>query len=400
MSGRVTDEDGRGLEAVSVVYGDSAVYTAQTGNYVYENLPDGIQGIRFILDGYYDEMRLVNIPDGGTASCDVTMGIYTSGWAAGAEDSGYGTVLHTSDAGRTWVRQGGTQTIPDTHLRDVCAVSDSVCWIVGDVDAFRNRTVILRTDDAGNTWANQITSGSLPAMDLAAIVSRDGVNAWAVAADTCVVLRTDDGGSSWEICRTSPDVMGYSSVTTSDGVNIWCCGTGVQGGAVVEYSADGGSSWTVFQVAASYPGQVPEDICVSVSGVLYMTGSGAMGVLSSRDGGLSWTSVTEAAGDQMSLDICGDENIWFCGDGGMLYYTSDAFFTRNETAPASGIYPGGRAVSVAFLRDGLRGVISVQSESGETGTVMYTSDGGSVWTVSSVPFSFSIESLDFPGGNN
>ena len=65
LSGVVTDASGLPLEGASVVYGDSAVYTASTGAYIYEGLPDGLQGVWFRMDGYYSIMRQVGIPDGG-----------------------------------------------------------------------------------------------------------------------------------------------------------------------------------------------------------------------------------------------------------------------------------------------------------------------------------------------
>lgn len=111
LQGRVTDASGLGLASVAVIYGDSAVYTAETGTYIYEGLPDGLQGVRFSLDGYYGVVRQVSIPDGGSVTCDVTMDILTSGWAVGMEDSGYGTILRTLDAGMTWIRQGSTGMI-------------------------------------------------------------------------------------------------------------------------------------------------------------------------------------------------------------------------------------------------------------------------------------------------
>ena len=45
LEGRVTYSSGEGIEGVSVIYGDSAIYTTETGAYVFEGLPDGLQGI-------------------------------------------------------------------------------------------------------------------------------------------------------------------------------------------------------------------------------------------------------------------------------------------------------------------------------------------------------------------
>ena len=80
--------------------------------------------------------------------------------------------------------------------------------------------------------------------------------------------------------------------------------------------------------------------------------------------------------------------------------TSDAFFTNRDLLPAESQFPDGTITAVAMLRDGLKGALSVQSSSGATGSILYTTDGGSTWSYSSLPFNFSIESLDFSGGYN
>ena len=57
LSGHVTSSvSGESMEGVSVLYGDSAVLTDATGAYLYSSLPDGLQGFRYRMDGYYPVM--------------------------------------------------------------------------------------------------------------------------------------------------------------------------------------------------------------------------------------------------------------------------------------------------------------------------------------------------------
>lgn len=394
-------QTGLPMEGVSVVYGDSAVYSDPSGEYLYENLPAGLQGVWFRMDGYYTVLSQVNIPEGGTAVCDVEMEIITSGWAVGAGDSGYGTILYTTNAGMTWVRQGNMSTVPDVKLTGVCAVSDQVCWAVGEADTLNARTVILYTEDAGTTWTNQGSSVSgLPPVSLSAVMAVDSDTAYAVASDTCLVLKTTNSGSSWKVCRESPSVISYSGLSVSGGNVIWCCGTGVSGGTVVEYSTDGGIEWNSVNVDAAYALQKPSDICLSPDGTVYLAGTDAMGVLASYDGGMTWKSLLSGSTDISSLELCGAETAWASGSDGILYITSDGFATSHQVHPASGTYASGKLTSVSFLRDASMGVVSVLSATGATGTMFYTTDGGNAWTQSSLPFEFSIEAVDFVGGNN
>ncbi|HIZ86875.1 MAG TPA: carboxypeptidase regulatory-like domain-containing protein [Candidatus Coprenecus pullistercoris] len=401
LTGRVTMlSTGQPMKGVAVVYGDSAVYTGDDGTYLYEGIPDGLQGVSFVMDGYYKVMQQVTIPDGGTAACDAQLDIMVTGWAAGGEESGYGTVLRTSDAGRTWVRQGNTSMIPAVRLTDVCAVDDMTCWIAGEADTVSLRTVLLHTADGGQTWTNQGNSVSgLPPVSIAAVIAQNSDTAWAAVSDTCMIIKTTNGGSSWSVCRESQAVVSYSALTRAASGEIWACGQSSAGGVAVEYSPDGGRTWSEYEVGAAYALQVPTDICAVSPSSLYLTGTNAMGVLFSSDKGRSWRSVQSDGAGLLSMDVCGDGQVWVCGENGTMYISADGFSTSRRLSPAD-MYPGGVITSVSFLRDGQRGAFSVVSSTGATGSVLYSTDGGVNWSESSLPFEFSLESLDFVGGSN
>lgn len=402
LSGHVTASvSGEPLEGVSVIYGDSAVMTDSEGAYFYEGVPDGLQGIRFSMGGYYPLMKQVNITAGGEAVCDVVMDIITAGWAVGAGDSGYGTILYTADAGRSWTRQGSPSMVPDVRLKDVFAVNDQICWVGGEADTLRGTTVILYTKDGGATWSNQGSSlrTSRP-VSIAAIVAHDKDTAWAVTSDTCMVIKTVNGGGSWSVCRESSSVVSYSALTVADGRNVWCCGQAADGNAVVEYSPDGGTTWSEMPVGAASSSQRPTDIYAAPGPVLYLSGAGAMGILRSADGGETWENALSADVDINSMEVCFDNYVWAAGSGGIMYVSTDGLLTDDEVNPADGGYSTGTLSSVSFLRDAARGACSVLSYTGESGTIYYTVDGGRSWSQSSVPYEFGVESVDFVGGSN
>lgn len=402
LSGRVTSSAaGEPMEGVSVIYGDSSVLTDADGYYFYSNMPDGLQGVRFRMNGYYPVMSQVNISAGGETVCDVVMDIITAGWAVGAGDSDYGTILYSPDGGRSWVRQGTPDMIPDVRLKDVFAVDDQVCWVAGEADTLRGTTVLLFTEDGGATWSNQGSSlrTSRP-VSIAAIVAHDKDTAWAVTSDTCMVIKTVNGGGSWSVCRESPSVVSYSALAVADGRNVWCCGQAADGNAVVEYSPDGGTTWSEMPVGTASSSQRPTDIYAAPGPVLYMSGTGPMGVLRSADGGRTWEQALSSDVDVNALEACFDNYVWAAGSDGVMYVSADGLATSDEIHPVDGGYSSGTLSSVAFLRDALRGACSVLSYTGETGTIYYTVDGGLSWNQSSVPYEFGVESVDFVGGGN
>lgn len=92
-------------------------------------------------------------------------------------------IERSTDRGRTWQRQLDR---PDVVLRAGLAVSEDVCWAVGD------RGMVLRTTD-GTTWAQAAVPA---AVDLVSVEAADALNATVVAIDGRRFV-TSDGGRSW-----------------------------------------------------------------------------------------------------------------------------------------------------------------------------------------------------------
>ncbi len=396
----VSAETGIPMQDVVVMYGDSAVYTDENGAYFYEGIPDGKQALTFIKDGYAKVVNFVEVSNKAEAQCDAQLHLEMVGWAVGANDSDYGTILYSEDGGVSWVRQGTPAQISNVDLTGVCVVDTKTCWAVGQYDSDRNSFTIIRTEDAGKTWTAQGKSISgLPVCDFAAIVSKDGKSAWAVADTTGYIVSTNNKGSSWKVANKSEFMKYYTSISTPDGIHLWACGKGVDGNVTVEYSPDGGTAWEAFTLYGYSGSQVPTSIYAVDTLNLYMAGTGGMGILHSKDGGQTWTSTffTDYS-DIYSIDALDTQNLWASGAEGSLFSTSDTFSTHVKSQPLND-FSTGIAVYVDFLRDGNKGVAAIVSASGETGALVYTVDGGASWQQSNIPFNFAIKSVDFIGGS-
>ena len=114
-----------------------------------------------------------------------------------------GVVLHTVDAGATWVPQDSGTT---TDLTDVDFVSATEGWTGGES---------LHTTTAGAVWTLQTPSATR--QDLAAVDFVDLLHGWAVGAAGTIV-HTDDAGASWTV-----QASGRSSTpcARSDFVDAW-----------------------------------------------------------------------------------------------------------------------------------------------------------------------------------
>jgi len=103
------------------------------------------------------------------------------GWACGR----WGSVLHTADGGKTWVRQDSTT---DYTLSSIYFVDPQNGLAVGDGGT------IIRTTDGGETWQIQFSDVDFI---LKSVSFCDKRNGWSVG-EYGYIYHTDDGGRTWE----------------------------------------------------------------------------------------------------------------------------------------------------------------------------------------------------------
>ncbi len=108
---------------------------------------------------------------------------------------GYGgRILHSSDAGNSWVDQNSGIT---EWIQAVKFVSTKIGWAAGEY-------TILKTTDGGNTWFTQYVNQSQS--NYYAITTQDSNRLW-IYAYIGATLRTMNGGITWYDCSSSLDSM-------------------------------------------------------------------------------------------------------------------------------------------------------------------------------------------------
>jgi len=107
------------------------------------------------------------------------------GWAVGHR----GSIFHTSDAGNSWEVQ---YEVPDVYLRDVAFADKNHGWVVG------HNATILHTSDGGASWQKQEMRGfigrDLPRLH--SVYVRDE-NTAVVVGEFGTVIHTENGGELW-----------------------------------------------------------------------------------------------------------------------------------------------------------------------------------------------------------
>ena len=333
------------------------------------------------------------------------------GWAVGSNVNGYGTIIRTIDSGKTWKREGNITTIPDITINDVAAVDRLNVWAVGAGSPGTDDTyygTILHLSDAGENWERQGTSESIPDVSFLGISAINNQTAW-TAGSKGVIMHTDDGGNHWHQQAEGhfPDVI-FEMVSAVDKDNVWAVGGEVKtvGEAVttvpfIARTTDGGENWElihedIFEDNTS--GGLIDVHAVTADIVWVVGGFGKIAI--TVNGGDTWV---RSDGHVGLLDVNGvcaldEKRAWIAIDSSIVLYTSDGGLTwtqQHQVSSAPGIssivYMGITAIDEhnAWL------VGSYPQE--DKAIILYTVDGGERWTEQSSPANSLLRRVSFVG---
>lgn len=143
------------------------------------------------------------------------------GWVCGR----LGVILHSSDGGKTWVRQNSGVTFT---LTSICFVDDKNGWAVGD------EGTIIHTLDGGKTWEKQKSPVPFYHMKVYFVSPLRG---WIVSEKTHI-LSTEDGGKTWGIQFKDEDYI-LKGISFCDSLHGWVAGEY----GLIYHTSNGGTTW-------------------------------------------------------------------------------------------------------------------------------------------------------------
>lgn len=245
------------------------------------------------------------------------------GWAAGAA----GTILHTTDRGKTWTAQlGGDPKGSDRPISDLRFVNDHLGFAVQSTGVGDHS--LFRTTD-GQTWAESGTVGQFRG-DYQFTSADNGVY-----VNEKTIYHTTDGGKTWTpaySCAVSLTVQGLSrnatcsfsavSFPTPD-IGYAISGEVEKAAFVVAKTTNGGAEWTAWTIPQ--PGAAAENLVFTDvnNGFAKMWGGK---FYSTRDGGKTWTAIAGAAlegGKRAKVKFANSQVGWGVSPYGTLVYTVD-----------------------------------------------------------------------------
>jgi len=166
-------------------------------------------------------------------------------WASGTK----GTVLRSTDAGKSWMRlyvDGGA----DLDFRGIEAFDAATAYLMSSGDGEKSR--IYKTTDGGKSWTQQYTD-KRPGFFLDSLACASRTRCFALSDPVegkFVVLTTADGQHWKELQRDKmPAALPGEGAFAASGTSIALCGHNIYFGtggpaARVFHSADRGRSWT------------------------------------------------------------------------------------------------------------------------------------------------------------
>jgi photosystem II stability/assembly factor-like uncharacterized protein len=277
------------------------------------------------------------------------------------------------------------------NLYGVKAMSASEVWAVGNFGS------IYHTTDAGRTWAPGDSGTKVPLFAVDFANERDG---W-IVGKSGLILHTGDGGKSWSRQKCPiPSDKHLFNLKVIDARTVWAVGD--WGAMTVTH--DGGQTWEdrslgtitvkVEQTPQRTANTLTDDVIlydVSFPDPQHGFVAGEFGtLLVTADGGKTWER--REVGTEKTLFgvwFVSPEEGWTVGIDGLILHTHDGGSTwdvQHGAAEAESIEdlgfletlknPGLYAVQVR----GSYGVVV-----GDTGKLMISTDGGKTWTPRELP---------------
>ena len=190
----------------------------------------------------------------------------------------------------TWEPQPSGVTV---RLRGVSAVSSTSAWVSGAGGT------VLRTTDGGRTWQRRAVPGAdvLDFRDVDALNATTAVVLSIGPGDTSRIYRTEDGGGTWEerFRNADPNAF-FDAMAFGDADHGVAFSDSVDGRFVVRTTGDGGRTW-IAVAPERLPPALPEEGAFAASGTnvamfgpdRIWIGTSKSRVLRSTDGGRTWS---------------------------------------------------------------------------------------------------------------
>ena len=345
---------------------------------------------------------------------------HLNAWACGD----FGTILHTTDGGESWIEQ---ERVTESRLQDIHFINTDIGFAV------TGRGEILGTTNGGAEWEVQYND---EAYYLNAVHTASSETAFAVGGGHNIsgtygsIFFTNDRGETWQPIITEWDKGIMNDITFVDSLQGWACGLD----GVIKHTTDGGVTWSdqtldaehIIQLLSftdseegwaigygapsseynvvllktidggdhwfmqsSFPYITPKKLSFVDNQRGWMIAeeypSNEVVLMATTDGGQNWeVQPLMTAGTIQAGFFLGEGMDWLVGDGGLMMFSSD---DGMNWSPYSAHATYGYLVDVHFI-NAEKGW-SVGAE------IISTENGGETWTQHDLGYTNSWKCVNF-----
>jgi photosystem II stability/assembly factor-like uncharacterized protein len=276
----------------------------------------------------------------------------------------YGTLITTTDGGRSW--QILNNNLPYNYTYSRVAFSDSLHGtVLGQIwISSTTRAVIFGSDDGGNTWNERFDIDSATFNDISFANRLDGIVVGEVGrARRGVLLRTTDGGQDWSRIEVNLGGSLHQIELVNRTFGFVCSDSALW------QSANQGATWNRV-VCPGLPAWTKITFCNENWGYA----DGYYGLYRTVDGALTWSEIADPSYNQFNKLIFANPSVGMglTSSSNRIYSTFDGGYNWTRS-PAANCYAL-RSLSSADLDH--------WSAVGGQGCIFASSDHGSTWTSS------------------
>jgi photosystem II stability/assembly factor-like uncharacterized protein len=306
------------------------------------------------------------------------MGVSFCGEDTGTVVGTSGTILHTTNGGKSWLSQNSGIS---GYLYAVAQLTGKAAICVGDYG------MILRTTDGGATW---VQASSVTTETLLGISFPDASNGYVVGSNG-TVLRTTNGGVSWTLVTTGSSYYyhGVSFIDKRTGLVLGDNGLSL-------WTTDAGATWTSRYVSTNYS---LSDVCLVSPTVAVVTGYGGE-IYRTTDAGNTWSTISTGQLNYLrAVSFAGADTGYVVGESGRILRSTDggATWTGQFVSPQvsfSDVHFANGRVGTAISWNG----DIFRTTTGGRMLSLTSPNGGEVWVVGTTRHiewvSASVDSVD------
>lgn len=263
-----------------------------------------------------------------------------------------GGIYKTNDAGYNWIKLcSGFYS----SFNDICTFDSSSFYTIGK-DYEANEIIFIYTDNGGEVWQTK----NYPSLSNVTGLDFFDENFGMITGDNSLFF-TLDGCNTWNQGTTPPNSY-FAGVNIVSNDKAFLSG----GQGTLLKSTDGGSTW--FTINSNTTGSLERIIFKDLLNGFIIANSGPS--IITTDGGENWNAINYSFGWLNDGAFFGNNSIALAGSNGKIYISDDGGQNWIEKIVAS----SGTYVSSISFKDSLNGIAV-----GETGLLLYTTDGGDSW---------------------